>query len=78
MTLDFNETAIINQTLDTDDKGEYLQRLLSIKENTGYQELKDSLDSLYDKIFMLQEDEFKKLHADKEANKIFSFPSYRL
>lgn len=78
MTLNFNETAIVNQTLDVTDKSEYMKKLESLKENTKEKELIAELDSLMDKIFPLSNDDFALLVNDRNANKIFSFPPYFL
>ena len=78
MTLDFNETAIVNHTLDINNKDEYLKKLVSLKENTKEQELIDSLESLFNKVSILNNEDFKKLYSDRNSNKIFSFPAYYL
>ncbi|MCI9545792.1 MAG: hypothetical protein HFH60_03745 [Lachnospiraceae bacterium] len=78
MTLNFNETAIVNQTLDVTDKSEYMKKLESLKENTKEKELIADLDSLMDKIFPLSNDDFALLVSDRNANKIFTFPPYYL
>ena len=78
MTLDFNETAIVNHTLDVNNKDEFLKKLVSLKENTKEQELIDSLESLFNKVSILNNEEFNKLYSDRNSNKIFSFPAYYL
>lgn len=78
MTLNFNETAIVNQTLDVTDKTEYMKKLESLKEDTIEKELIADIDSLMDKIFPLSENDFALLVSDRNANKIFSFPVYYL
>lgn len=78
MTLNFNETAIVNQTLDVADKTEYMKKLESLKENTIEKELIVDIDSLMDKIFPLSEADFALLVSDRNTNKIFSFPVYYL
>jgi hypothetical protein len=78
MTLNFNETAIVNQTLDVTDKTEYMKKLETIKENTNEPELIADIDSLMDKIFPLSVTDFDLLVKDRNANKIFSFPVYHL
>ena len=75
MTLDFNETAIVNHTLDVNNKDEFLKKLVSLKENTKEQELIDSLESLFNKVSILNNEEFNKLYSDRNSNKIFSFPA---
>ena len=61
MTLDFNETAIVNHTLDVNNKDEFLKKLVSLKENTKEQELIDSLESLFNKVSILNNEDFNKL-----------------
>lgn len=78
MTLDFNETAIVNHTLDVNNKDEFLKKLVSLKENTKEQELIDSLESLFNKVSILNNEDFNKLYSDRNSNKIFSFPAYYL
>lgn len=78
MTLDFNETAIVNHTLDINNKDEFLKKLVSLKENTKEQELIDSLESLFNKVSILNNEDFNKLYSDRNSNKIFSFPAYYL
>lgn len=78
MTLNFNETAIVNQTLDVKDKTEYMQKLETLKENTSEPELIADIDSLMDKIFPLSAADFDLLVKDRNTNKIFSFPVYHL
>ena len=78
MTLDFNETAIVNHTLDVNNKDEFLKKLVSLKENTKEQELIDSLESLFNKVSILNNEDFNKLYSDINSNKIFSFPAYYL
>lgn len=78
MTLDFNETAIINQTLDVDSREEYLKKLDRIIANTQEDELKTSLQSLSEKISVINDTEFQRLKEDRNANKVFSFPTYFL
>lgn len=78
MTLDFNQTSIINQTLDVNKKEEYVKKLISLQENTKEKEIIDSIESLIDKISYLTEAEFEKLYTDRNLNKIFSFPAYYL
>lgn len=78
MTLNFNETAIVNQTLDVTDKTEYIEKLETLKENTNEPELIDDINSLMDKIIHLSATDFDLLVKDRNANKIFSFPVYHL
>ncbi len=78
MTLNFNETAIVNQTLDVTDKTEYIEKLETLKENTNEPELIDDINSLMDKIIPLSAADFDLLVKDRNANKIFSFPVYHL
>lgn len=78
MTLNFNETAIVNQTLDVTDKTEYIEKLETLKENTNEPELIDDINSLMDKIIPLSATDFDLLVKDRNANKIFSFPVYHL
>ena len=78
MILDFNETCIVNQTPDTNNKGEYIRSLMDSLLYTEEPELKDSLKSLINKISTLDEYEFQKLLKDKRDKKIFTYPPYML
>ena len=78
MTLNFNETCILNQSLDVDNKEDYLKKLIAIQENTTEPELIEAIDSLVDKITSLTFSEFKQLVKDRNSNNIFTFPPYCL
>lgn len=76
MTFNFDEIAILNQTLDIDNKDAYLEKLVLLKENTKNEDLKNSIDSLCEKIEILPNREFLQVYKDRNSNKLFSFPVY--
>ena len=78
MTLDFNETCIVNQMLTANDRNSFLQDLCECRENTKETEICESLDSLMQKIDNLEEAEFKRLWEDRMNQKIFTYPPYSL
>lgn len=78
MTLDFNETCILNQTLTMDSRDEYIRLLVQTKENTGIEEIRDSIDSLIDKISVLDSEDFARLRRDRAERKIFTWPPYTI
>lgn len=78
MTLDFNETCILNQTLTMDSRDEYIRLLVQTKENTGIEEIRDSIDSLIDKISVLDSGDFSRLRRDRDERKIFTWPPYTI
>lgn len=78
MTLDFHETCIVNQTLFTSTKEEYLSLLQETKIYTEDPEIIQSINSLVCKLKLLDEQAFQKLCADRAAQRIFTFPPYIL
>lgn len=78
MKLDFNETCILNQTLVTDTKDEYIKLLLESKANTKEPEIVESIDSLIDKISVLGEAEFERIKKDRIEKKILTYPPYTI
>ena len=78
MTLDFNETCIVNQTLTADNKDDYIKTLVGMKNNTANEEIRTSIDSLIDKVSILDDADFKKLIKDRMEQKIFTYPPYSI
>ncbi len=76
--LNFDETAIINQTLDVENKTDYLKKLNNLLEHTPDKELAEVLEGLISKIEKLPEADFIKLYEDRNAGKIYTFPPYVL
>lgn len=78
MTLNFNETCIVNQTLTVDSKDDYIRQLIEMKDNTPNEEIKNSIDSFIEKISILDAADFKKLMKDRMEQKIFTYPPYSI
>lgn len=78
MTLDFNETCILNQTLTTDSRDEYIRLLVEAKDNTRVEEIQESIDSLIDKVSVLDSEDFARLRLDRMERKIFTWPPYTI
>jgi len=78
MTLDFNETCIVNQTLTTKDRKEYLSMLAEQKANTEEGEIVDSLNSLIDKLSSVDDETFAQIYKDRMEKRIFTYPPYSI
>lgn len=78
MTLDFNEACIVNQTLENVNKDEYVRLLLEIKQNVSNEEITASIDSLLEKISVLDTNDFNRLAKDRMEQRIFTYPPYTL
>ena len=77
MKLDFNETCIVNQTL-TNSKDSYMKLLIEMRENTTEPELVASIESLIDKISILNDEGFERLKKDRLDKKILTWPPYTI
>ena len=78
MTLDFNETCIVNQMLAVDDRNAFIQSLIASRTYTENYEICASIDSLIEKMSALGDTEFKKLWKDRMEQKLFTLPPYSL
>ena len=76
MTLDFDETCIVNQTLTANTRGEYAAYLEEYKKATTDREYILAIDSLADKIMSMTEEAFDRMKRDRDAKRIFTFPPY--
>lgn len=78
MLLDFNETCILNETLTTNDRDAYFEQLEALRKNTPREELRNSIDSLIEKLSCLTDESFQQVVNDRNAQKIFTYPPYRI
>lgn len=77
--LSFNECHIVIENIvRTRDKAFFLKRLQLLSANTKDPCLVKDLETLYEKIAVLSDDEFQTLRRDAEQNQILFPPNYAL
>ena len=78
MTFNFIETCILNQTMTSDNRSEYISFLTKCRDNTTDLSILSNLDSLIEKLSSINDADYQQVRKVREDKRLYTWPPYCL